>query len=173
MTPMRPRLFVLSALLGLLACAVPARAADPKPTPEQVEFFEKKVRPVLVSQCFPCHSAGKKRSGGLLLDSRAGLLKGGDTGPAIVPGDPGKSLLVTAIGYQDIPKMPKRTKLPDEQIADLTAWVKMGAPWPDDKTVADNTPKPFDLEARKKHWSMRPLAKVTPPQVKYRDWPRN
>jgi hypothetical protein len=158
---------------ALLLVATSARAADPKPTPEQAEFFEKKVRPVLVSQCFPCHNAGKKRSGGLLLDSRAGLLKGGDTGPAIVPGDPAKSLLVTAIGYQDIPKMPKRTKLPDEQIADLTAWVKMGAPWPDDKTVADNTPKPFNLETRRRHWSMQPVAMVTPPQVKDKDWPRN
>ena len=70
------------------------------------------------------------RRGGLLLDSRAAMLEGGDNGPAIVPGDPGKSLLVKVIGYDDEPKMPKDGKLPGQQIADLTAWVKMGAPWP-------------------------------------------
>jgi hypothetical protein len=165
--------FVLFALSALLLSMATARAADPKPTPEQVEYFEKKIRPILVSKCFECHSTGKKRSGGLLLDSRASLLKGGDTGPAIVPGDPEKSLLVKAIGYQDLPKMPKRTKLPDEQIAELTAWVKMGAPWPDSGTETAIGPKPFNLEERKKHWSFQPLARVTTPQVKNKEWPRN
>src|SRR5947207_3158804 len=168
----RLRLFVLPVLVGLLQCSPSLRPGDPQPTPTQLECFEKKVRPVLVAQCFQCHSAGKKRSGGLLLDSRAGLLKGGDTGPAIVPGHPEKSLLVTAIGYQDRPKMPKRSKLPDEQIADLTAWVKMGAPWPDGgATTTVVSPKTFDLEQRKKHWSLQPLTKAPPPQVKDREWP--
>jgi hypothetical protein len=166
----RSSLLVVSVLF---IAATAGRGADPKPTPEQAEFFEKKVRPVLVAKCFACHSADKKRSGGLLVDSRAALLKGGDTGPAIVPGDPDKSLLVVAIGYQDTPKMPKRSKLPDEEVADLTAWVKMGAPWPNSKTETVVAPKEFDLEERKKHWSLQPLARVAPPQVKNKDWPRN
>ncbi len=170
---MRLRSLVLLGLFGLLACTASSRAAEPKPTPEQVEFFEKKVRPILVSKCFECHSAGTKRSGGLLLDSRAGLLKGGDNGPALVPGDPEKSLLVLAIRYDDIPKMPKRSKLPDQQIADLTAWVKMGAPWPNSGTETVGGPKAFNLAERKKHWSFQPLAKVMPPSVKDKDWPRN
>jgi hypothetical protein len=170
---MHPRSALLLVVAALWVAGAPALAAEPKITPEQVEFFEKKVRPVLVSSCFPCHSADTKRSGGLLLDSRAAMLKGGDKGPAIVPGDPAKSLLVKAINYDDRPKMPKRGKLPDEQIADLTAWVKMGAPWPDDKNTTVVTPKPFDLEERKKHWSMQPVAKVAPPRVKDVDWPRN
>ena len=166
----RSSLLVVSVLF---IAATPGRGADPKPTPEQVEFFEKKVRPVLVAKCFACHSADKKRSGGLLLDSRAGMLKGGDTGPAIVPGDPDKSLLVIAIGYKDTPKMPKRSKLPDEEIADLTAWVKMGAPWPNSTAETVVAAKEFDLEERKKHWSLQALVKVAPPAVNNKDWPRN
>src|SRR2546423_205371 len=84
--------------LGLLGAL--AQADEPKPDSAGVEFFEKKIRPILVERCYECHSTGKKRKGGLLLDSRAGMLKGGDTGPAIVPGDPAKSLLIQAIGYQ-------------------------------------------------------------------------
>src|SRR5437870_5363316 len=100
---MHMRVSLLLVVPALLMAALSARAAEPKPTPEQVEYFEKTIRPILVSKCFECHSTGKKRSGGLLLDSRAALLKGGDTGPAIMPGDPEKSLLVKAIGYQDLP----------------------------------------------------------------------
>src|SRR5262245_13087335 len=121
---------VIAALAGaalavlLMPAAVPAGEASPDAA---VEFFERKVRPVLVENCYSCHSTGKKRRGGLLLDSRAGLLKGGDSGPAIVPGEPQKSLLVKAISYTEEPRMPPRSKLPDQAIADLTAWVKMGA----------------------------------------------
>lgn len=98
----------------------------------ELEFFEKRVRPLLVERCYKCHSVtGEKVKGGLLMDSREDLLKGGDTGSALVPGDPEKSLLITAVHYtnEDL-MMPPKTKLPAKEVADLTAWVKAGAVWP-------------------------------------------
>ena len=96
--------------------------------PEQAAFFETKVRPVLVEHCYKCHGEGKHK-GNLQLDSLAHLLAGGDTGPAIVPGQPAESLLIQAINYDGY-EMPPERKLSAEKIADLTQWVNMGAPWP-------------------------------------------
>src|SRR5262249_47048878 len=128
------RIFVVALAL---CWTIPAMAQEKAITPDQLEFFEKKVRPVLAQHCFECHSTkSKKVKAGLLVDSRAGLLEGGDNGPAIVPGDPDKSRLIEAVRYTNNDwKMPKKGKLPDAIIADLTAWVKMGAPWPDEKAV--------------------------------------
>jgi hypothetical protein len=108
---------------------IAAFAQEKAIAPEALEFFEKKVRPVLVQHCYECHSAmAKKLKGGLLIDSRAGMLHGGDNGPALVPGAPDKSRLIEAIRYTKVDlKMPRNGKLPDAVIADLTAWVKMGA----------------------------------------------
>src|SRR5438046_1517061 len=121
-------------LLLLIAGAVSAEAA-PQAAPDDpaaAEFFEKKVRPILVDRCHSCHSAtATKLKGGLRLDSLGAALKGGDTGPAVVPGNLEKSLLVDAISYRNVDlRMPPKSKLPAEQIADLTEWVKRGAPWP-------------------------------------------
>src|SRR5947207_404198 len=102
-------------------------------TPEQAEFFKTKIQPVLAQTCYKCHSAkSEKLKGKLRLDSRDLMLKGGETGPAIVPGDPDKSLLIKAIEYkdEDLQMPPKNKKLPDDQIKDFREWVKMGAPWP-------------------------------------------
>src|SRR5258708_20928771 len=101
-------------------------------TPAQNEFFETRIRPLLAEKCYKCHSlTADKVKAGLLLDSRDGVLKVGETGPAIVPGDPDKSLLIKAIRYSDPDlQMPPKNKLTDEQIADLVSWVKMGAPDP-------------------------------------------
>src|SRR5687767_10597891 len=101
--------------------------------PEGIEFFEKRIRPVLAEHCYECHSAtSKKVKGELLLDTRESVLKGGENGPAIVPGDPEKSLLIKAVRYADadLQMPPKDKKLTSSQIADLEAWVKMGAPDP-------------------------------------------
>ena len=100
--------------------------------PAQLDFFETKVRPVLAEHCFECHSArADKLKGGLHLDSRDGLLKGGDSGPAVVPGEPGKSRLIEAVRYGDQDTaMPPKGKLPDGVVKDLEQWVEMGAPWP-------------------------------------------
>src|SRR6516162_9937526 len=104
-------------------------------SPQQIQFFESKVRPVLAENCFRCHGP-KKQKGDLRLDSRAGMLEGGDQGPVLVPGRPEKSLFIKAIRYNDVDlKMPPSQKLSKVQIDDLALWVKMGAPWPgSDKT---------------------------------------
>jgi hypothetical protein len=135
---------------------------------EHVEFFEKKIRPIFVERCYKCHSVqAEKVKGGLLLDSRDGLLKGGDSGPAIVPGDPEKSILIKAIRQTDELRMPVKEKLPDEQIADFIAWVKMGAPDPRISTAApaaaSATPS---LAAARKFWSFQPPRETFPPIVR-------
>lgn len=137
-----------------------------EPTAEQTEFFEKKIRGVLVERCYKCHSQeSEKVKGGLLLDSRAGMLKGGDNGPVIVPGDPDRSLLIKAVRYadEDLQMPPKNKKLPDQEIADLEAWVKMGAPDPRQEKVAASA-KP---DARK-HWAFQPIGQPPIPAVKER-----
>ncbi|MBI1830501.1 MAG: DUF1549 domain-containing protein [Planctomycetes bacterium] len=164
-------------LISLLACLIlnSATAQEKTAAPEQIEFFEKKVRPVLVQHCYECHSAtAKKVKAELLLDSRAGMVQGGDNGPAIMPGNPDKSRLIEAIRYTNVDlKMPKKGKLPDAVIADLTAWVKMGAPWPNDKQIKKNTYNDFNLQQRKKdHWCWQPIVAQKPPAVKDAAWAR-
>jgi hypothetical protein len=166
-----------SALLGcLFAVAVlgTARAADAVP-PEAAEFFEKKVRPLLAAHCYRCHSAAApKLKGGLRLDSRAAVLRGGDSGPALTPGHPERSRLIEAVRYENVDlRMPPRGKLPAAAIADLTAWVKMGAPWPHDAAAAAATGPTFDLEARRRgHWAWQPVRPYDPPAVRDTAWPR-
>jgi cytochrome c553 len=150
-----------------VALSLPAFAADP--TPAQLQFFENKVRPVLADNCYKCHSQqAEKVKGGFLLDSREGLLKGGQSGPAIVPGDPEKSLLIKAIRYTDpdLQMPPKSKKLSDEQIADLTTWIQMGAPEP----AAAGTAVKKNWDSGKSHWAWQPLKKPAVPDVKDSDW---
>src|SRR5205814_1676485 len=139
-----------------------------------VEFFEKTIRPLLASNCLSCHNAAKHK-GGLVLENEAGLMKGGDTGPAVKPGDAEKSLLIELIRYNGDIKMPPKGKLPDKAIAELTKWVKIGTPWPADHGTGAGVSaiKPFDLKERSKHWSLQPLKTITAPSVKRADWPRN
>ncbi|MFO0930191.1 MAG: PSD1 and planctomycete cytochrome C domain-containing protein [Gemmataceae bacterium] len=154
--------------IGLAVLAAPARGAAPKPDAATVEFFEKKIRPVLTTACVSCHN-GRKTRGGLTLENRAALLRGGDTGPAIVPGHPEKSLLIEAIAYKDHLRMPPRGKLPAEQIADLTAWVKLGAPWPGGESTA-RVDKTADPAKQLEHWSLQPVRRPRPPAVNDRLW---
>src|SRR6266567_3694496 len=130
--PMLKLAFVVPLLAG---SAQVAAAAQPSRAPtefsrEGLEFFEKKIRPLLVERCYECHSAqSKKLKGGLRLDSRDGVLKGGDSGPVVIPGQPEKSLLIKAVRFTDEDlQMPPHHKLAAEQIADLEAWVKLGVP---------------------------------------------
>src|SRR6186713_3198600 len=121
-----PRPIYLFILLALISSARAALA------PEGVEFFESRIRPVLAQDCYECHRTGGKKKGGLVLDLREGLLRGGDTGPAIVPGKPKESLLIKAIRHEveDL-EMPKaRAKLEESVIADFEKWIAMGAPDP-------------------------------------------
>ena len=147
----------LSAVAGLVLCSS-GRAAEG----EGIEFFEKKVRPVLVEHCYSCHSeqAGK-RKGGFVLDSRDGLRKGGDSGPALVPGRPEQSRLIRAVRHtsEDL-KMPPKGRLSDAAIADLEAWVRMGAPDPRARAAAPAAAKWEDiLRGRRQWWSLQPLRK--------------
>ncbi|MGO8696485.1 MAG: DUF1549 domain-containing protein [Limisphaerales bacterium] len=157
--------FLLAALAGA------ARAAD---DPAGIEFFESKIRPILVDNCYPCHSQqSTKVKGGLLLDSREGLLKGGDTGPTIKPGDPEQSLLVKAVRYtdDDLRMPPKNKKLADAQIASLEAWVKMGAP---DPRVAQSGSAAFQSirEKARSHWAFQPIQEPPVPAVKNKRFAR-
>jgi hypothetical protein len=164
---MRFPLAAIATLLLALSVEGQQQAAPPL-SAEQVEFFEKKIRPIFVERCYKCHSAAAgKAKGGLFLDSREGVLKGGDSGPAIVPGDPEKSILIRALRQTDELQMPMKEKLPDEQISDFVAWVKMGAPDPRLAAAAPaaSRPAPSLTEARK-FWAFHPPREATPPIVR-------
>ncbi len=132
-----------------------------------VDFFEKKVRPILVEHCYSCHSAGaKKEKGGLRLDTPEAIRRGGDSGPAVKANDE-KSLLLRSIAHAaDAPAMPPKGKLPDAIVADLGRWVKMGAPLP-----AAATAKPEVGEAARKFWSFQPVVERPTPKVSNPKWP--
>src|ERR1043165_5561600 len=158
-------------VLGFLPCL----AADL--TSSQIQFFENKIRPVLANNCYKCHSQqAEKVKGGLLLDTKEGLLKGGENGPVIVPGDPEKSVLIKAVRYSDpdLQMPPPRgggKKLSDSEVADLVAWVKMGAP---DPRVATAAQKAWS-DSSKKHWAWQPFSKPAVPEVNpesFRGWPK-
>ncbi|MBA4066135.1 MAG: hypothetical protein C0501_20940 [Isosphaera sp.] len=138
------------------------------------DHFEKKIRPVLVEQCYSCHSddaeAKKKLRGGLKLDTRDAVLAGGDTGPALVPGKPADSLLLKSLRYDGDAKMPPKGKLPDAVIKDFEAWVAAGAPDPRKAGGAAKTVG-LDLEKGRQFWSYRPVANPPAPAVKDGAWP--
>jgi hypothetical protein len=138
--------------------------AAPAANPQAIEFFEKNVRPVLAAKCQSCHGP-KRQQGGLRLDSRAALLKGSDNGAVLVPGEANKSALIRVIRYDGEVQMPPKGKLPDKVIADLTEWVKLGAPWPDEVAKTDGQTKTV-AEVRHSHWSFQPVRKPALPAVK-------
>jgi hypothetical protein len=140
-------------------------------TPDQRVFFENKIRPVLVKQCYECHSATAKKLGGkLLLDSPSEMISGGESGPSVSPGYPDKSLIIQALKYDGI-EMPPQEKLPDQVIQDFITWVNMGAPDPREatpKTAIKQTPT--DKAAL---WSYQPLSQPKTPLVRNKEWPRD
>lgn len=168
----------LSLLVGcaVLSTATAIQGQTPTRTPTQADydFFENKVRPVLVNNCFSCHSEEKKVRGGLKMTSRAELLQGGDTGPAIVPGDPDKSLLVQVVRYTGDMKMPPKGKLKDHEIADLTTWVKNGAAWPDTAGKVNAAVKgkdgPLFTDEQRAFWAFQPVRLPQQPTVKDAGW---
>ena len=166
----RPIIFSLSCL-G--TSALGAVTADlPK---EHLDFFENKIRPILKENCYKCHSleAGKAK-GGLTLDTRGGWEKGGENGAAMEPGNVEKSLLLKAVSYEDadLQMPPKGEKLTAQQIADLTAWVKMGAPDPRKGGAAIVSKLSGLTDKARQHWAYQPIAKPAPPAVKNQQWPR-
>ncbi len=143
--------------------------------PDDFEFFEKKIRPILTDNCFKCHShSSEKLKGGLLLDSRDGLLKGGEGGLVVNLAKPLESRLLEAIQYENADlQMPPKRMLAPEQISAVREWIKMGVPWPTEK-LAETKPASsvFDLEKRRReHWAWQPIRHVSPPGVSNRKWP--
>jgi cytochrome c553 len=163
-------------LLGLVLAGPTAVAADRPPAAakdpaEGAAFFETNIRPILVERCGQCHGA-EKTKGGLRLDTKEGLRKGGASGPIVVPGDPEQSRLIVAIRYGDEElKMPPKGRLSDREVARFEEWVRMGAPDPRD----DAPPKPspaIDFDRARKFWSFRPVADPPVPAVADESWPR-
>ena len=166
---------VMATVFLAIASGPIADAAGKAITPAQSEFFEKRVRPLLVSRCFQCHSGKSKvLKGGLRLDSSQAVLAGGDSGTSVVPGDPDKSLLIQSIRYQAY-EMPPSGKLKPTEIAVLVEWVKQGAFWPNEKpTTVTRTPEgSYDFKTiRATHWAYRALGKPKQPTVKRTEWIR-
>jgi hypothetical protein len=177
-------------VLGLALLGIAAQAGEPagaRPDPEATEFFEKQVRPILAGRCQGCHGAAKQK-GQLRLDSREAALAGGATGPAITPGQPEKSLLIDAINYGELHQMPPKSRLPAEEVATLTRWVKDGATWGvasppsgQGQSRATAKPAPLGLDApsefarRAMHWSFQPIRRNDPPGASSHQaaWSRN
>jgi mono/diheme cytochrome c family protein len=171
---MSARWFTLTSVAACLAvggacvCTVAA-----EPTREQVLFFEEHVRPILAEHCLECHGPELQR-GQLRVDSLSSLLAGGDSGAAIVPGQPDESLMIEAVRYESY-EMPPSGKLADAQIAVLTRWVQAGAPWPghDDAVRPAVAQQPKITDEDRAYWAFQPVGHVEPPAVENGDWCRN
>lgn len=166
--------WVCTFLIGILTASFSARAESAEE--EKLDFFEKKVRPILVNNCYNCHSADTKPAGGLRVDDRTGLFSGGDTGPGVVPGEPEKSLILRRIKNQD-PKrrMPKESEaLADADVTTLTQWIKDGAAWPREKIPANlGKIRPNYPELKAKHWAWQPLVEPKALAVKNQKWSKS
>lgn len=159
----------LSIVMSLIAFR--AMAAEPV----DVAFFESKVRPILVDQCYSCHS-DKKQKGGLRVDSREAIRKGGESGAVIVVGKPDESRLINAVRHRDKNlKMPPDKKLQAEQIAALEQWIAMGAPDPRDSPPNADASSEWDAIVRERQnwWSLQPVRRITPPDVMNSKWVAN
>jgi hypothetical protein len=160
--------FLLISTAAVLVHAAP-KASDPRPTKEGLDFFEKKIRPVLVHNCYECHSGDpKKAKANLLLDTHDGLRKGGDSGAVIAPGHPDNSLLIEAIRYEGL-EMPPKGKLPDEVIEDFVQWVEMGAPDPRIGKAAKPRNK-IDFGEARKFWAFQHPKASPAPSIAERSW---
>ncbi len=168
-----PYFLQLMKASGFIALAIALHTSSAMGAPaddSKIAFFEKTIRPILINRCYECHSmeSGKSK-GGLLMDSRDAILKGGDNGPALVAGDPEKSRIIESVRYhnQDL-QMPPKGAMPAAEVRALEEWVKMGAPDPRE-AVADakqHAPRVIDIAEGSKHWAFRPIAKPTVPSVK-------
>ena len=172
------------SLLAILAVSANTAIAESggRLSAAGVDFFESRIRPVLVQNCYECHSArAKDLQGGLRLDSREAIRKGGESGPAVAPGNANGSLLIQAVRYEDH-EMPPKGKLPASVIADFAQWVRMGAPDPRDRPDSEspapvgNQPTPrkkgskIDFDAARKHWAYQPVRMPALPTVKDKSW---
>ena len=164
--------YVLPFLIGPMLGIASAWAADPA-DPDGARLFREKIAPVLKAECFRCHSAeAEKLRGGLRLDSRDRILEGGDSGPAVVPGKSGESLLIHALRHEDgLAMPPKKPRLPEQTIADFETWINAGAPF---STATDSPPSDSSsVQQARTHWAFQPVRKLVPPPVHDAAWPRN
>jgi len=156
------------AILALLIFVSSGHSQAPMKSEQLAEFFESRIRPVLVENCLSCHGP-KKQQAGLRLDSRAALLKGSDNGAVVVLGNPDNSLLIKAVRHQGELHMPPRGKLSDKASADLADWIKLGLPWPESSAKLA-IKSPDDGEAARKHWAFQPVRQPAIPTVKNQEW---
>ena len=163
--------FVAVASLAVLACFP---AAGSSASPEEIEFFESEIRPLLADHCYACHSDRiEVPFGGLRLDSREAAIMGGDSGSAVSPGKPGKSRLMAMLRGEPV-LMPPTGRLTTDQIASIGEWIRVGAPWPEEPKASPSPSESFDLEARKAgHWAWHPVQRGKFPEVSNEDWPAN
>lgn len=158
------RSHVVLLVVLMVWCGSGARGwAASEVTPESVQFFESRIRPVLIEHCYECHSTESRNlKGGLLLDSRAGWMRGGDTGPVVEPGQPDRSLLIDAVGYGNTDlQMPPKGRLPDAVVADLVTWVRQGAVDPRETPAPSR--RAAESAADPRHWAFSRLGAVVPP----------
>ncbi|MCS7045961.1 MAG: PSD1 and planctomycete cytochrome C domain-containing protein [Gemmataceae bacterium] len=158
---------------ALMAGEIKPSQGEPKLAAHEVEFFEARIRPLLVMRCYRCHSRTATKVGGsLLLDTRAGLLKGGASGPAVVPKQPEESLLLKAVRHlAGELRMPPGKKLSTEEIADLETWIRMGAPDPRGEQEKGAKAVGIDWDRARTHWSLQPLKSAALPEVADSAWP--
>ncbi len=169
----RARLPIVTRCLlscSLLLCGSLVQAGDISPG----DFFEAKIRPLLANKCLECHGP-KKQESDLRLDSRDAAMKGNADGPVIVPGQPEKSRLIAAVSYHSDIKMPPKGKLPEEAVADLTTWIRLGAPWPAGSASAaapgaESLATMNPVEAARHHWAFQPVHEPALPAVTNRAW---
>ena len=173
----KTRLGALVLTCGLWAAVPRVFTGTPEPPKQEPDagaaaFFESKIRPTLANRCYACHSAqAKQAQGGLRLDTREGLRRGGNSGTAVVPGEPERSLLIKAIRYADEAlQMPPGARLSAEEVADFEAWVRMGAP--DPRAAEGGAGATTAARAGASHWAFQPLRDSPPPAIKLRDWAR-
>ena len=172
---------LLSPLL-LLSIALCSRMfADAQitvPTAAELAFFETNIRPVLIDKCLDCHSGDEPESG-LSMESRSATLRGGELGPALVPGKPAESLIIRAINHGEYLKMPPKDKLPTKELVNFSRWIEMGAPWPNAAETEDIHPIDTDeqdtthfSEEQKRFWAFQPPSRPTLPTVERTSWPQ-
>ena len=148
-----------------LAATAPAPAAMDDAERAKLRFFENEIRPVLVNRCYECHGE-KKQKGSLRLDHMDHILKGGSTGPALVPGKPAESLLITAIHYKDEDlQMPPKEQLPPKEVALLEKWIELGAPWPAGEGTRSNVDQYGFTPEDRQYWFFQPLTDPKPPAL--------
>jgi hypothetical protein len=163
--------FAVALLLAVAYVTLaPRRCSAAEPSSRDLGFFEKKIRPLLVKHCYECHGGGTMVEANLRLDSREGWLHGGDTGPAIVPGEPEESLLMRAIRYGGDFEMPPKGKLPDEAIKLFEEWIARGAPAPKGTGERVTRPETIDLNAGRQFWAYRPVTNPSVPTPAKAEW---